>query len=319
MNSKKKFKIFCGNANKTLAREICDDLGISLGKCLVDRFSDGEVRVELLENVRGHDIFVVQPTQPKAENIIELILLLDALKRASANYITAVIPYFGYARQDRKDKGRIPISAKAIAKTIQTLGADRVLTMDLHASQIQGFFDIPVDHIYGSSILVPYFRNLLREEDPKNWAICAPDAGSIKMARAYAKHLDVSLVAIDKRREKVNQSEVMHILGDPVQGKKVIIMDDMIDTAGTIVNAAYAVHNKGAKTIYAACTHGILSGPAVSRITKSPISKIITLNTVPHDFSSLNGRATQLSSARLFSEAISGIYHEESVSSLFLD
>ena len=310
----RELKIFSGNANPALAHEICACLGQKLGEATVSSFSDGEIRVKVDENVRGADVFVVQSTcQPVNDSLLELLIIIDALKRSSANRITAVIPYFGYGRQDRKDQPRVPISAKLVADLISTAGADRVLTMDLHAGQIQGFFNVPVDHLYALPVLLDY----ITKKEIADLVVVSPDAGGVERARAFAKRLQANLAIIDKRREGPNQAQIMNIIGD-VQGKSVMLLDDMIDTAGTIVQGAQACADKGAREVWAACTHAVLSGPALDRITKSCLTQVVVTNTIP-----MRGKAQacsklhQLSVAPLLGEAIRRIHEDESVSSLF--
>ncbi len=310
----KELKLFSGNANPALAKEICQCLGVGLGEALVSEFSDGEIRVRIEENVRGTDVFVVQSCcTPVNNSIMELLIMIDALKRSSAYRITAVIPYFGYARQDRKDQPRVPISAKLMADLITTAGADRVLTMDLHAGQIQGFFNIPVDHLYATPVLLDY---ITREGGP-DLVVVSPDAGGVERARAFAKRLQASLAIIDKRREGPNNAQIMNIIGD-VEGRNALLLDDMIDTAGTIVQGAQACAEKGARMVWAGCTHPVLSGPALERIQESCLTQVVVTNTIP-----LNGKDQRcpklrvLSVAPLLGEAITRIHEEESVSSLF--
>ena len=310
----KELKLFSGNANPALAKEICQYLGIALGEALVSEFSDGEIRVRIEENVRGTDVFVVQSCcAPVNNSIMELLIMIDALKRSSAYRITAVIPYFGYARQDRKDQPRVPISAKLMADLITTAGADRVLTMDLHAGQIQGFFNIPVDHLYATPVLLDY----ITKEGGRDLVVVSPDAGGVERARAFAKRLQASLAIIDKRREGPNNAQIMNIIGD-VEGRSALLLDDMIDTAGTIVQGAQACAEKGARMVWAGCTHPVLSGPALERLQESCLTKVVVTNTIP-----LNGKEQRcpklrvLSVAPLLGEAITRIHEEESVSSLF--
>ncbi|MEK7822670.1 MAG: ribose-phosphate pyrophosphokinase, partial [Nitrospirota bacterium] len=270
-------KLFTGNANKALTKEIADFLGIPVGEATVSAFSDSEIMVQINENVRGADVFVVQPTcMPVNHNIMELLLMIDALKRASAGRITAVIPYYGYARQDRKVLPRVPISSRLVADLITTAGTDRVLTVDLHAGQIQGFFDIPVDHLYAAPVLSAY----VKKKYLNDIVIVSPDAGGVERARAFAKRLNASLAIIDKRREKANESQVMNVIGN-VRKKDAILFDDMVDTAGTITQAVSALKEKGAKKIIAACTHAVLSGPALGRINSSELVEMIATNTIP--------------------------------------
>ena len=305
--------VFSGNANPALAKEICDYLEIEVGKALVGRFSEGEVRIKIEQDVRGKDVFVVQPTCPPVdENIMELLIIIDALKRASAKRITAVLPYYGYARQDRKDQPRVPITAKLVANVITVAGADRVLTIDLHAGQIQGFFDIPLDNLYAANVFVDYFSRL----GIKNLVVVSPDVGGIKMARAYAKRLKTSLAIVDKRRISDKDAEVMHILGE-VKGRNAVIVDDIVATAGSVVEAAAALKKSGAKDIYATITHPILSGPAIDRIRKSDIKEMIVTNTIPLGREKKLRKIKVLSIGPLLAEAIKRIHNEESVSSLF--
>lgn len=313
----KGLKLFTGNANPALAKEICGYLGIGLGEATVSSFSDGEIRVKIEENVRGADVFVVQSCcTPVNNSLMELLIMLDALKRSSASRITAVIPYFGYARQDRKDQPRVPITAKLVADLVTTAGANRVLTMDLHAGQIQGFFNIPVDHLYALPVLLEYITKRFGKE-LKDVVVVSPDAGGVERARAFAKRLQTNLAIIDKRREGPNNAQVMNIIGE-VEGKHAILLDDMIDTAGTIVQGAQACADKGAKSVWAGCVHPVLSGPALERLQQSPLKEVVVTNTIP-----LNGKDQQcpklhvLSVAPLLGEAIKRIHGEESVSSLF--
>ena len=305
-------KIFSGLAHRDLAIRIARSAGTHLSQIDIRRFSDGEISVMIGENARGVDAFVVQPTFSPAENLIELLLITDALKRASAKRVTAVIPYFGYARQDRKDKPRVAISAKVMANLIVTSGVDRVLTMDLHSSQIQGFFDIPVDHLYAAPVLVTHYL----ERKIRNLVVVSPDIGSVKMARAYAKRLDADLAIIDKRRPEPNVAEVYNVIGD-VDGKNVLIVDDMVDTAGTLVAGLNKLKEEGAREIYGAITHPVLSGSAAERLDKSPIKELVVTDSVPfHGGSSI---IRVLSVASLLGEAIQRIHREESVSSLFVE
>lgn len=310
-----KLKLFSGNSNKQLAQEMCDALGMPLGKATVKRFSDGEVFVEIEENVRGTDVFVVQSICcPGNDNLMELLIMLDAMKRASADRITAVLPYYGYARQDRKVAPRTPITAKLVADLITTAGADRILCMDLHAGQIQGFFNIPVDHLYATPVILNYIREHFDDEI----VIVSPDAGGVERARAYAKRLNCSLAIIDKRRTAPNVAEVMNIIGD-VEGKVAIMVDDMVDTAGTLTQGAKALKDNGAKKIYACSTHPVLSGPAITRIDQSALEELVVTNTIPL---SKEGAACEkikvLSVGSLLAEAIKRIYIGDSVSSLFV-
>lgn len=306
--------LFSGNANRKLSQEIAEYLGLSLGVAEVSQFSDGEVYLQINENVRGADVFVIQPTCPPVDHhLMELLIMIDSLRRASAHRITAVIPYYGYARQDRKVQPRVPISAKLVADLIAVSGANRVLTMDLHAGQIQGFFNIPVDHLYAAPVLLRYFQ----EQEWHEGVVVAPDAGGVERARAFAKRLGTSLAFIDKRREGPNDSKVMHIVGD-VKGRDVIIVDDMIDTAGTITQAVDALRKDGARRIYASCTHAVLSGPAVERIESSGLDEVVVTNTIPLDERRSSKKLTVLSVAPLLGEAIDRIHRESSVSSLFV-
>jgi ribose-phosphate pyrophosphokinase len=305
-------KFFCGNASRDLAGEVCSYLKVPLGEAEVGRFSDGEISVKISENVRGTDVFILQSTYASADNLMELLIMIDALKRASAKQVTAVIPYFGYSRQDRKDKPRVPITAKLVANLISKAGADRVVTLDLHASQIQGFFDIPFDHLYSSLVFTKYFKQM----HIPNLAVVAPDAGSIEMARSYAKRLGAELALVDKRRPNPNVAEVMNIIGD-VKDKNILIRDDMIDTGGTLIRGAEALKKKGAQTIYAACTHPVLSGNAVQRLEDSPIEHLYVTNTIPIPKERQSKKIVVLSVADLFGEAILRIHEERSISSLF--
>jgi ribose-phosphate pyrophosphokinase len=307
--------IFSGNANRPLAEEICQSLSVPLGDAQVKRFSDSEVWVEIDENVRGRDVFIVQPTsRPANENLMELLIMIDALKRASAERITAVMPYYGYARQDRKVQPRTPITSKLVADLITAAGAHRVLAVDLHAGQIQGFFNIPFDHLYATPLLLDYIRQNLMN----NLVMVSPDAGGTERARAYAKRLDASLAMIDKRRSRPNESEVMNVIGD-VKGKKAIIVDDMVDTAGTLTQAAEALHQMGAKEVYACITHGVLSGKALERIEKSVLSKLVITNTIHQPEEILKSKKIiVLSMAKVLAEAITRINNSDSISSLFV-
>ncbi|AZT89701.1 ribose-phosphate diphosphokinase [Caldicellulosiruptor changbaiensis] len=310
----KEIKIFAGNSNRELAEEIAKKLNKKLGDAEIGRFSDGEISVKINETVRGADVFVVQSTcHPVNENLMELLIMIDAFKRASAGRITAVIPYYGYARQDRKARARDPITAKLVANLITSAGADRVLTMDLHAPQIQGFFDIPLDHLIGVPILAKYF---LENVNLENAVVVSPDLGSVTRARNFATKLDLPLAIVDKRRPKANVAEIMNIIGD-VKDKTAIMVDDMIDTAGTIVAAAQALMDYGAKEIYACCTHPVLSGPAVERIQNSPIKELIVLNTIPLPPEKRIDKIKVLSVADLFAEAINRIYEDVAISTLF--
>ncbi len=308
------FKLFTGNSNIGLAKEISKLMGQALGDANITTFSDGEISVSINETVRGRDIFVIQSTcDPVNNNLMELLIMIDALKRASAGKINAVIPYYGYARQDRKAKARDPITAKLVADLLVKAGADRVITMDLHASQIQGYFDIPVDHLMGTPVLVKYFKGLNLD----NLVIVSPDMGSVTRARKMAEPLDAPIAIVDKRRPKANVSEIMNIIGD-VEGKNVVLVDDMIDTAGTITNAANAMKDMGAKTVYAAATHGVLSGKAIERIENSAISELILLNTIDLPEDKKLDKIKVLSVAPLFAEAMMRIFTNDSVSKLFV-
>ena len=307
-------KIFTGNANPALAAEIVDVLGLPMGQNAVGRFSDGEISVNTYETVRGCDVFVVQPTcTPVNDNLMELLIMIDSFKRASAGRITAVIPYYGYARQDRKTKARDPITAKLVADLLNAAGADRLLTMDLHALQIQGFFNMPVDHMFGMPTLVEHYRE--RDFVGDNVVVVSPDLGSVSRARAFAEQINAPLAIIDKRRPKANMSEIMNLIGD-VRGMRTIIVDDMIDTAGTIVNSAHALIENGALEVYACCTHGVLSDPALERIEKSPIKELVMTNTIPIGDKHCS-KLKVLSVAKVFAEAIERIYEDLPVSSLF--
>ena len=309
--------LFTGNANPVLAQEIARHLGVEVGAASVGRFSDGEVTVEIRQNVRARDVFVVQPTcAPTNEHLMELLIMVDALKRASARRITAVIPYFGYARQDRRPRStRVPISAKVVANLLETVGVERVLTMDLHADQIQGFFDIPVDNIYASPVLL----SDLKSKNYKDLVVISPDVGGVVRARALAKQLGCDLAIIDKRRPTANVSEVMHVIGE-VESRNCVIMDDMIDTAGTLVKAAEVLKARGAKSVYAYCTHPVFSGPAVDRMAASQIDEVVITNTIPmSDAAKACGKIRQLSVAFLFAETIRRISDGESVTSLFAE
>lgn len=303
--------IFSGSSNPELAEKICKYLNVTQGSLDLRHFSDGEIWVKFLENIRGRDIFIVQPTHPPAENLMELLIMLDAAKRASASRITAVLPYFGYARQDRKDQPRVAITSKLVANLITTAGADRVITMDLHAAQIQGFFDIPFDHLYASPVFTGLFKDL-----SKDLVVVSPDIGGIKLARSYAKRLGANLVVIDKRRPKHNLSEVMHIIGE-VENKNVLIVDDLIDTAGTFVSAVAALKEKGALDIYGAITHPLLSGEAITRIQNSGIKKLFVTDSIPLSADKICDKVTVRTASELLAEAIIRSYRNESISSLF--
>jgi ribose-phosphate pyrophosphokinase len=310
--------VFTGNANRAMAEGICADLAIDLGKASVGRFSDGEITVELMQNVRARDVYVVQSTcAPTNDNLMELLVMVDALKRASADRITAVIPYFGYARQDRRPRSsRVPISAKVVANLLQTVGVSRVLTMDLHADQIQGFFDIPVDNIYAAPVLL----GDLRQKQYDDLMVVSPDVGGVVRARALAKQLGCDLAIIDKRRPKANVSEVMHVIGD-IDGRNCVIMDDIIDTAGTLVKAAEVLKERGAKKVYAYCTHPVFSGPAIERIANgNALDEVVVTNTIPlSEAAKATPKIRQLSCAPLFARTIERIAKGDSVMSLFAD
>ncbi len=313
----KDIKIFTGNSNRKVAEMIAKQLKVNMGNSTVETFSDGEISVSITESVRGSDCFVIQSTcYPINTNLMELLIMIDALKRASAGRITAVIPYFGYARQDRKVRSRDPISAKLCANLITTAGADRILTMDLHAPQIQGFFDIPVDHLLGVPVIAPYFQKLF-ENDRENVIVVSPDLGSVTRARNLAEKLNVALAIVDKRRPKANVSEVMNIIGD-VSGKRVLIADDMIDTAGTLCNAASAIIEiGGAKEVYACATHGVLSGPAIDRIQNSVIKELVILDTILLPTEKQIDKIKVISVAPVFAESIQRVYEDQSISPLF--
>ncbi len=305
-----KLSVFTGNAHRKLAEDICEHLGIPLGDALVGRFSDGEVRVKINENVRGKDVFVIQPTCPPAnDNLMELLIMIDALKRASAKRITAVMPYYGYARQDRKDQPRVPITAKLVANLITVAGADRVLTMDLHAGQIQGFFDIPVDNLYAINVFISF----LKEMNIPDLTIVSPDVGGIKMARAYAKKMGAGLAIVDKRRVSPDQAEAMNILGE-VKGRNLVIIDDIIATGGSLIEAVGALKKAGAKDIYAMITHGVLAGNALEKIEKSELKMLFVSDTIPQKE---HPKVKVISVASLLAEAIKRIHWEVSISCLF--
>ncbi|MFT9497600.1 ribose-phosphate diphosphokinase [Anaerosolibacter sp.] len=306
-------KVFAGNASQDLALRICQEMGVKLGEAEVGSFSDGEIAVNIKETVRGADVFVVQSTYvPVNRHLMELLIMIDALKRASAGRITAVVPYYGYARQDRKAKARDPITAKLVADIITAAGADRVLTMDLHAAQIQGYFNIPVDHLLGVPILAEYFKKMGLED----LVVVSPDLGSVTRARNFANLLDAPIAIIDKRRPQANVSEVMNIIGE-IEGKNVILVDDMVDTAGTLTQGAKALKDFGAKEVYACCTHPVLSGPALERIEGSVIKELVVLDTIPLPEEKKLKNITSLSVAPVFAEAIRRIYENLSVSKLF--
>ncbi|MDE3180754.1 MAG: ribose-phosphate pyrophosphokinase [Acidobacteriota bacterium] len=308
-------KVFSGNAHPALAKEICAHLGVKLGKAQVGRFPDGEVRLQILENVRGTDVFVIQPTcRPVNDSLVELLIMLDAFRRASADRITAVIPFYGYARQDRKDRPRVPISSKLVADLLTSAGANRILAMDLHAGQIQGYFNIPVDHLFATPVTVDYFRKLKL----KDVCVVSPDPGGVERARAFAKRLDAPLAIIDKRREDADTVEVMNVIGR-VSGKTCLIVDDMIDTGGTLVHTAQALLDNGAREVYASCTHGVFAGNAIEKVGASPLVQLVTTNSIPL---LPEGRGCKkikvLSVAGLLAEAIRSIHEETSVSKLFI-
>ena len=316
----KDVKVFCGNANHAFAERVCQALGLPLGDSTVTMFADGEVSVSINETVRGSDVFLIQSTcKPVNNNLMELLIMIDAFRRASAGRITAVIPYFGYARQDRKAKGRDPISAKLVANLITSAGADRVLTMDLHAPQIQGFFDIPVDHMVGNPLFTRYYLSKFDENEYNHDEFCvvSPDVGSVARARAFAAKVHMGLAIVDKRRQRANMCEVMNIIGD-VEGKTCILYDDMVDTAGSLCNAAEAIKTIGeAKAVYACASHGVLSGNATQRVEESCIEELMLLNTIPLPANYTGTKIRQLDAAPVFAKAITRIYNETSISSLF--
>ena len=306
------YKVFSGTANQELSRQIAKYLGIPLSEASIKRFSDGEISIQIGESVRGKDVFIIQPTcAPTDTNLMELLILTDALKRSSASTVTAVIPYFGYARQDRKAAPRVSITAKLVANMIETAGIDRVVTMDLHAGQIQGFFDIPVDNLYGTITFINYLKN----KHLSNPIVASPDIGGVARARSLAKQLNLDLAIIDKRREKANESEVMNVIGD-VNGKDVILIDDMVDTAGTLIKAAAAFKERGATSVTAFCTHPVLSGPAYERIATGAIDELVVTDTIP--LKEQNEHIKVISVAPLFAEVIRRVYHDESVNNLFM-
>ncbi len=313
MNSDR-IKIFSGTANPALAEEMCVHLGLKLGQIKLRKFSDGEINLQLLENVRGADCFVVQPTcSPVEFNLMEILCMMDALKRSSAERITAVLPYYGYGRQDRKDKPRVPISAKLVAALLERAGADRIMALDLHAAQIQGFFDVPVDHLFFRPVMIDYFK----PQNIQKLTVISPDAGGVERARSVAKRLNARLAIIDKRREEANVAEVMNVIGD-VAGQNCLIVDDLIDTAGTLVKGAEALMAYGAASVSACATHAVLSGPAVERITNSAISEVIFSNSIPlSEAAKACGKIRQLSVAPLLARAVQSIHEETSVSALF--
>ena len=310
-----KFKIFCGTANEPLCDEVCAFLGLTRGQAMVTRFADGEAYVQIQENVRGADVFVMQPTcHPVDMHLMEVLLMLDALKRASARRITAVIPYYGYARQDRKDKPRVPISSKLVADLLTTAGAHRALVIDPHTAQLQGFFNIPVDHLFASPVLVDYFKKL----SLPNLTVVSPDAGGVERARFFAKKMDAALAIVDKRRVEMNVAEVMHVIGD-VRGRTCLVIDDLIDTAGTLVKTAQALLENGASAVYACCSHPVLSGPAIENIINSPLTEVVVTNTIPlTEAAKRVPKIKVLTIAGLIGRAIQSIHEETSVSKLFL-
>src|SRR5271157_5780109 len=314
-NNRHPLKIFTGNAHPALAHEIAQCLRVKVGKASVDRFPDGEVRLQILENVRGTDVFMIQPTcRPVNENLMELLIMLDALRRASADRITAVMPYYGYARQDRKDRPRVPISAKLVADLLTSAGTNRVLALDLHAGQIQGFFNIPVDHLYATPVTVRYFRRL-KLKDP---VVVSPDPGGVERARAFAKRLNAPLAIIDKRREDANVVEMFNVVGE-VEGKTCLIVDDMIDTAGTLAKSAEALTRKGAAKVYACCSHGVFAENAVAKICAAPIEQVVTTDSIPLPPAARGCEKIQvLSVGKLLAQAIRSIHEETSVSKLFI-
>jgi len=310
-----KLKVFSGNAHPALAKEICARLKVPLGRAFVGRFPDGEVRLQILENVRGADVFVIQPTcNPVNDNLMELLVMLDALRRASAERVTAVIPYYGYARQDRKDRPRVPISAKLVADLLTSAGTNRVLALDLHAGQIQGYFNIPVDHLYATPVTVRYFRRL-KLKDP---VVVSPDPGGVERARAFAKRLSSPLAIIDKRREDANVVEMFNVVGE-VEGKTCLIVDDMIDTGGTLVKSAQALIEKGAATVYACCSHGVFAEGAVDKICSAPLEQVVTTNSIRLPPAAQECQKIKvLSVGTLLAQAIRSIHEETSVSKLFI-
>ena len=315
-NCKSDIKIFACNSNKELAEKIAKDLGLTVGDAEVEKFSDGEISVKINETIRGADVYIVQSTSaPVNDNLMELLIMIDAMKRASAGRINGVIPYYAYARQDRKGRARDPISAKLVANLITCAGADRVLTMDLHCAQIQGFFDIPVDHLLGAPLLVKYYYDKFNN-NLENVVAVSPDLGSVGRTRNFAEKMNIPLAIIDKRRPKANVSEIMHIIGD-IEGKKVILVDDMIDTAGTITNAANALKERGAQEVLACCTHAVLSGPAIERIQQSAIEELIVLNTIHLPNEKIIPKIKELTVADIFADAINRIHEGISVSKLF--
>jgi ribose-phosphate pyrophosphokinase len=311
--SENQITVLCGNANPKLAKAIVKELGLPLGEAVVDRFPEGETHVQILENIRGRDVFIIQPTcTPTNDSLMELLILIDAAKRASAKRVTAVLPFFGYARQDRKDQPRVPITAKLVANLLVTAGANRILAMDLHAGQIQGFFDIPVDHLYAITVLSSYFK----DKNLPNLTVVSPDVGGVKMARAYSKVLNAPLAIVDKRREGPYKVSVMRVIGD-VAGQNVVIIDDLISTGGSLVEAAEALKEAGALDIYACIVHPVLAGPAIERINKSCLKELVVSDTIPVEGKDPCSKLRVLSVAPLLAEAIKRIHQNESVSSLF--
>ncbi len=310
------FKVFSGSANLPLAEEICSSLGCPLGEMMIKRFADGETHLQIGENVRGMDVFLVQPTSsPVDHHIVELLLMIDAFKRASAERITAVLPYYGYARQDRKDRPRMPISAKLVASLLERAGANRILALDLHAAQIQGFFDIPVDHLFSAPVMIDYFKERYRQED---LTVVSPDAGGVERARSFAKRLNCPLAIIDKRRTDVNVAEVMNIIGN-VNGRQCLMVDDLVDTAGTLVKGVEALLGQGAKAVTACATHAVLSGSAVEKISTSPLQELVVTNSIRHeDQAARCGKIRTLSVASLLARAIQSIHDGGSISTLFI-
>jgi ribose-phosphate pyrophosphokinase len=310
-----RLKIFSGNANPALAHEICRSLGMELGKLMIQTFSDGEVYLQFQENVRGADVFLIQPTcAPVDHHLMQLLLMIDAAKRASADRITAVLPYYGYARQDRKDKPRVPISAKLVASLLERAGADRIMAMDLHAAQIQGFFDVPVDHLFSAPVMIDYFKPL----NIPDMTVVSPDAGGVERARAFGKRMNAPLAIIDKRREEANVAEVMNVVGE-VEGRHCLLVDDLIDTAGTLVKGAEALLEQGAKSVSACATHAVLTGPAVERIEESPLKEVLFTNSIPlPEEAKGSSKIKSLSVAPLLARAIQSIHEETSVSILFV-
>jgi ribose-phosphate pyrophosphokinase len=310
------FKVFSGSANLPLAEEICSSLGCPLGEMMIKRFADGETHLQIGENVRGMDVFLVQPTSsPVDHHIVELLLMIDAFKRASAERITAVLPYYGYARQDRKDRPRMPISAKLVASLLERAGANRILALDLHAAQIQGFFDIPVDHLFSAPVMIDYFKERYRQED---LTVVSPDAGGVERARSFAKRLNCPLAIIDKRRTDVNVAEVMNIIGN-VNGRQCLMVDDLVDTAGTLVKGVEALLGQGAKAVTACATHAVLSGSAVEKISTSPLQELVVTNSIRHeDQAARCGKIRTLSVASLLARAIQSIHDGGSISTWFM-